>query len=259
MMKKILKYSLIALIWIGLWQLIALAVGNELLFPSPWAVAVRLSELVLTLGFYETVAISLLRIVAGIVAGLIIGILGGMLTAFSKFARDLFAPALAVIKSTPIVSFIFLIVLWISRDLASLIIAAMIVIPVVWANVEMGFLNTDKALLEMARTYGMSRAALFANLYMPSIASYLLASLRASLGMAWKAGIATEALLLPVISIGKMISDANLYLETVDLFAWTVIVVILSVIIEKLTVTLFSALAKKGFSTLKGGESVDRA
>ena len=258
-MKKLLKYSLIALVWIGLWQLIAMAVGHELLFPAPWAVAVRLGELMITLDFYRTVALSLLRIVAGIAAGVLIGILGGILTAFSKLARDFFAPALAVIKSTPVVSFIFLIVLWISRDVAPLIIAAMIVTPVVWENVETGFFNTDKALLEMARTYGMSRSARFFNVYLPSIASYLLASLRASLGMAWKAGIAAEVLLVPVISIGKMISDAKFYFETVDLFAWTVVVVVLSVIIEKLMVVLFSALAKKGLSTLKGGERVDRA
>ena len=95
-MKKLLKYSLIALVWIGLWQLIAMTVGHELLFPTPWAVAVRLGELMITLDFYRTVALSLLRIVAGIVAGVLIGILGGILTAFSKLARDFFAPALAV-------------------------------------------------------------------------------------------------------------------------------------------------------------------
>lgn len=257
MMKKILKYSLIALVWIGLWQLIAMAVGHELLFPAPWAVIVRLGELVITLDFYKTIGLSLLRIVAGIAIGVTVGALGGMLTAFSKLARDFFAPALAVIKSTPVVSFIFLIVLWISRDVAPLIIAAMIVTPVVWANAETGFLNTDKALLEMANVYKMSRASKIKHIYLPSIASYFFASLRASLGMAWKAGIAAEVLLVPVISIGKMISDAKIYFETVDLFAWTVVVIILSVVIEKLMVVLFSALAKKGFSILKGGEKID--
>ncbi|MBR3687268.1 MAG: ABC transporter permease subunit [Clostridia bacterium] len=257
MMKKILKYSLIALVWIGLWQLIAMAVGHELLFPAPWAVAVRLGELMITLDFYKTIGLSLLRIVAGIAAGVAIGILGGILTAFSKLARDFFAPALAVIKSTPVVSFIFLIVLWISRDVAPLIVAAMIVTPVVWANVETGFLNTDKALIEMANVYKMSRSAKIKHIYLPSIAPYFFASLRASLGMAWKAGVAAEVLLVPVISIGKMISDAKIYLETVDLFAWTVVVIILSVVIEKLMVVLFSALAKKGLSTLKGGEKID--
>lgn len=257
MMKKALKYALIAMVWFGLWQLISMAVGHDLLFPAPWAVAVRLGELVITLDFYKTIGLSLLRIVAGIVIGTLIGALGGILTAFSKLARDFFAPALAVIKSTPVASFIFLIVLWISRDLAPLIIAAMIVTPVVWTNVEVGILNTDKALLEMASVYKMTRSSKIKHIYLPSIAPYFFASLRASLGMAWKAGIAAEVLLVPVISIGKMISDAKVYFETVDLFAWTVVVIILSVIIEKLMVVLFSALAKKGLSTLRGGEKID--
>lgn len=257
MMKKILKYSLISLVWLGLWQLISMAVGHELLLPAPWAVAVRLCELMLTLGFYRIIGLSLLRIVVGMVLGTIIGALGGLLTAFSKLARDFFAPALAVVKATPVASFIFLIVLWISRDIAPLIIAAMIVLPVVWTNVETGILNTDKALLEMASAYKISRSGKIRHIYLPSIAPYFFASLRASLGMAWKAGVAAEVLLVPIVSIGKMISDSKSYFETVDLFAWTVVVVILSVVIEKLMVVLFAALAKKGFSTLKGGEKID--
>ncbi len=257
MIKKILKYSLITLIWIGIWQLIAMAVGQELLFPTPWAVLVRLGELMLTADFYKTVGYSLLRILIGMMIGTLIGTFGGMLTAFSCLARDFFAPLLAVVKSTPVASFIILLVLWISRDVTPLIIALMMVTPVVWTNVETGILNTDKALLEMSKVYKMCRAAKIRHIYLPSIAPYFIASLKASLGMAWKAGIAAEVLLVPLISIGKMISDSKILLETVDLFAWTVVVVVLSVIIEKLMVFLLKITLKKYSFESKGGVTVD--
>lgn len=256
MIKKALKYSLITLIWLVIWQLIAMVVGQDLLFPAPWAVAVRLGELMLTSSFYETVGYSLLRILLGMVIGTLIGALGGLLTAFSHLARDFFAPLLAVIKSTPVASFIILMVLWISRDLTPLFIALMMVTPVVWTNVETGILNTDKALLEMAQTYKMSCAAKIKHIYLPSITPYFVASLRSSLGMAWKAGIAAEVLLQPIISIGKMISDSKNLLETVDLFAWTVIVVILSVVIEKLMVFLLKITLKKHSFDQKGGVKI---
>lgn len=257
MMKKAIKYSIIALVWIGLWQLISMAVGQELLFPSPLNVAIRIGELACSLSFYRVIALSLLRIVAGIALGLVIGALGGILTAFSKLAKDFFAPALAIVKSTPVASFIFLVVLWISRDIAPLIIAAMMVTPIVWSNIEVGIGSTDKALLEMAKVYKMDRWAKIKHIYLPCVASYFFASVRSSIGMAWKAGIAAEILLVPVISIGAMISDSKTLLETVDLFAWTAVVIILSVVIEKLTVLLFSAFKVKRSTKAKGGDRRD--
>ncbi len=253
MIKKICKYTAISLLWLGIWQLVSMIVAQELLFPSPIAVAIRLFELMLTQDFYKTVGLSLLRILVGMLIGTLIGALGGLVTASSRTARDFFAPLLAVVKSTPVASFIILMVLWISRDITPLIIALMMVTPVVWTNVETGILNTDKSLLEMAKVYKMSRADKIKHVYLPSIAPYFLASLKASLGMAWKAGIAAEVLLQPIISIGKMISDSKILLETTDLFAWTVVVVILSVIIEKAMVLVLKKAVKYAPEEQKGG------
>lgn len=253
MIKKFIKYSIITLIWLGVWQIAAMIIDSALLFPTPIAVAVRLFELMLTADFYKTVGLSLLRILVGMVIGTLVGALGGLLTASSRVARDFFAPLLAVVKSTPVASFIILMVLWISRDLTPLIIALMMVTPVVWTNVETGILNTDKSLIEMARVYNMPRAATVKHIYLPSISPYFLAALKASLGMAWKAGIAAEVLLQPIVSIGKMISDSKILLETTDLFAWTVVVVILSVIIEKTMVLILKKAIKNTPAGQMGG------
>ena len=256
MIKKTLKYSVITLLWLGIWQLIAMAVGQELLFPTPIAVTIRLGELLGTAEFYRTVAHSLLRILIGMIAGTLIGAAGGLLTAFFSLARDFFAPPLAIIKSTPVASFIILLVLWFNRDMTPLIIASMMVTPVVWTNVETGILSTDKNLLEMAKAYKMSPISKIRHIYLPSIAPYFLAALKSSLGMAWKAGIAAEVLLLPLISIGKMIAESKTMLETVDLFAWTVVVIVLSVIIEKTMVFVLKIALKKHSFTEKGGVTV---
>jgi NitT/TauT family transport system permease protein len=256
MIKKVLKYTVIAAIWICLWQLLAMAVGQELLFPSPLSVIKRLALFLVSPNFYKTVGTSLLRVSVGMLAGVAMGILGGVLCACFRFARDFFAPMLAIIKSTPVASFIILLVLWLSRDVTPAVIAAIMVLPVVWANIETGIIETDRGLLEMAQVYSMSRTKRLTEIYIPSVYPYFLSSMRSSLGMAWKAGIAAEVLLLPLISIGKMIAESNTNLETVDLFAWTAIVVILSVIIEKLTVLALKLATKSNPLPQKGGVSI---
>ena len=68
-----------------------------------------------------------------------------------------------------------------------------------------------------------------------------------SLGISWKAGIAAEIIGIPAGSIGRMFYDAKVYFNTVDLFAWTVIVVVISVLFEK----GFLALLKGVFGRLE--------
>ena len=234
MIKKAFKYTAISLLWLGIWQLVAIIISSELLFPAPLAVAKRLLEMMLTSDYYVTVGLSLLRILVGMIIGTLIGVAGGLITAFSRLARDFFAPLLAVVKSTPVASFIILMVLWISRDITPLIIALMMVTPVVWTNIEAGILNTDDSLIEMARVYKMPASARIKHIYAPSVAPYFLASLKASLGMAWKAGIAAEVLCTPKGSLGKMVYDAKVYLESAEVFAWTLVVILLSLALETL-------------------------
>ena len=254
MIKKILKYTLIAAIWIAIWQIVSLIVGNELLFPAPLSVLLRLCELVATAEFYKTVGLSILRVGAGMAIGILIGMLGGALCAFSRVAKDFFSPILAIIKSTPVASFIILFVLWLSRDITPVVIAAIMVLPVVWANIEMGLRKTDRSLLEMAKVYNMPLSKRISDVYIPSTYPYFLSSMRSSLGLAWKAGIAAEVLLQPLVSIGKQIFESKYMLETADLFAWTVVVIILSVIIEIILVALFGKAAKRYSLDAKGGE-----
>lgn len=245
MIKKILKFFLIALIWLAVWQVAAMLVGSPLLLPTPVAVAKRLFELCTISSTYVTLLSSFSRIALGLLLGVTVGILGGILTANSKIAKDLLSPLLAVIKSTPIASFIILILLWLDRNSVPVVISLLVVLPVVWANVEVGILNTDKALLEMASAYKMTKFSKIKQIYAPSVAPYFTAALNSSLSLAWKAGVAAEALILPVLAIGTRIFEAKYNLETVDLFAWTVVVVILSAIIERLAHLLTARLAKK--------------
>ena len=61
---------------------------------------------------------------------------------------------------------------------------------------------------------------------------YFSAGCTTSLGLAWKAGIAAEVLSLPVSSIGRELYDSKIYIETADLFAWTLVVILMSMLLE---------------------------
>lgn len=157
-----------------------------------------------------------------------------VLTVRYRPVRQLFAPLLGAIKATPVASFTLLALVWLKTGLVPAFMAFLMVLPIVWSNVEQGMRQTDVRLLEMARVYGFScRSKTLKLVYVPSVAPYFLSAFTTAMGMAWKAGVAAEVISQPNNSLGRMLYQAKIYLETPELLAWTVVVVALSVALEK--------------------------
>ncbi len=239
-MKKAFSTIASAFFWIALWQIIHIAVGQSILVPSPLSVFLRLCEFFMLGEFWISVATSLFRVLSGLLLGTVLGIVLAVLTAKVPFLKILFSPALHLIKATPIASFIILAILWLSVENVPIFTAMLIVLPAIWANTEKGILSVDKKLLEMGKTFGLSQKESFLRITLPSVKPFFVAALNSAVGMAWKAGIAAEVICPHGKSIGAALQDSKIYFETVDTFAWTAAVVILSVLLEKLLVRFTS-------------------
>ena len=160
-----------------------------------------------------------------------------------SLARAVIAPAINIVKATPVASFIMLALLWLDRNILPIFITVLIALPVVHSNVSGGIFAIDRGLLQVCRSFGFGFWKKIRILYIPSVFPYFLSACRSSLGLAWKAGVAAEVLAVPAVSIGKMIYGSKMYLETTDLFAWSAVVIVLSVIIENV---ICAALSRAG-------------
>lgn len=238
--------SLIALaFWVGIWWIISLIVGREVLIPSPPAVVKRLFELVQTADFHLSVLMSVLRITAGFAAAVAAGIVTGAVSAKIRAADALISPLMSVIKATPVASFIIIALVWINKELIPVFISALMVIPVIHGNVKEGVLSADPQLLEMAYVFRFTKGQRLRRIYIPAVSPYLSAGAKTCLGLAWKAGVASEVLCFASNSIGSKLYSSKIYLETTDMFAWTVTVIIMSMIIEKLLTSLITLWQRK--------------
>ena len=236
--------------WLGVWQLCALLVdrsmggrGNELLLPYPATVLAALTHLARTGEFWESVLLSLLRVLAGLVVGAGLGGLAAALTCASAWADRLLSPAIRVVRAAPVASFILLVLLWTGRDQVPVVIVALMVLPVVWDSLSQGIRATDAQWLELARAYRFSRWKTVRLIYLPGLRPHLSAALTTATGLAWKSGVAAEVLCLPSTALGTEIYQTKYYLEIPELFAWTGVAVALSLLLEHL---LRRALARWG-------------
>ena len=223
-------------VWLLLWQLASMAVGLPLLLPSPLAVLLRLGQLCTGADFWLTVASSLLRILLGFLLGVLFGTaLAGLCWRF-RLIDALARPLLGMLKSTPVASFIILALVWVKTTWLATVISFIMVLPLIYANVREGIDSADRQLLEMAQVFRLSRRKTFRYCYLPAILPFFLSAVSSALGFAWKSGIAGEVLGRPARAIGSQIYDSKIYLETPDLFAWTLVVILLSVLLERLAV-----------------------
>ena len=221
--------------WLGIWELAAVLIGKELLFPTPFTVLEHLGGLVVTGEFWIKTGVSLARVMGGFLIGCLAGTALAVPAAFSEWGDAVISPLVRVIRSTPVASFIILVMLWTGYGFVPVVTSALMAAPVVFLNVLEGIRETDRKLLEVARVYRFGRKKTLRLIYLPSVRPYFLAGAVTSLGLAWKAGIAAEVLCLPRNAIGGEIYYSKLYLETADLFAWTAVVILLSFVLEKIT------------------------
>ena len=248
--KNIGSKLLVLAFWLVLWQLAAFFIGKEILLPTPIKVAETLGGLILTLDFWLMIGASILRIMAGMLIGVLLGVLFAILTSHSKFLDRLFSLPLNIIKATPVASFIILALVWLSTDGVPMFCVTLMVIPIIWSNVAEGIRHRNPQYQELARAYHLSRLKKLQVIDIPQVLPYFIAALKTSIGFSWKSGIAAEVIALPAISVGNMLYRAKIYLETPDLLAWTVVIIILSILIENLLVSLLN----KSFGRFGTGE-----
>lgn len=253
-LKKLVGALAAVMVWIAVWQLAYVRVAQELLLVSPAQAFLRLGQLAGQWSFWSSIGWTGLRVLLGFSAALLVGTLIAALSARYRWVGTLVSPLFGVIRATPVASFIILVLLWISTDRLPVFISFLMVIPMICQNISAGISVADKQLLEMAKIFQLSRKKQLTAIYFPAVMPHFIAACSEGLGFAWKSAIAAEVICLPKMAVGRQIYNAKIYLETADLFAWTIAVIILSMLIERLAIGglkrlnqgLFAAYSEEG-------------
>ena len=234
-----------SLLALCVWQLAAGLVGNPLLLVGPVQVAGRLWVLAGTGEFWNAVGFTFSRITLGFLLAFCLALGLAILSARFPLAETLIHPYMAAVKTVPVASFIVIALLWLSGRRLSIFISFLMVLPVLYSNFLQGLRSADQKLLEMARVFRMSLWNRIRGIYLPALEPHCLSGCRSALGLCWKAGVAAEVIGVCTGSVGGMLYDAKVYLEISDLFAWTLVIVLMSVGFEWVFLRLLAWMMKK--------------
>ncbi len=241
-------YRILAVLcWLLVWQGAALLLHQPLLLSSPWQVVRRLFAFLAQSSFYRALCFSMLRIFGGCVAGMLLGAALAVLSGCCRAAEYLLHPLMTCVKSVPVASFIILALVWLSSRRINGFIAFLMALPIVYGSVLEGLRARDPKLHEMACVYHIPWARRFLFIDLPQLKPYLFSASSLAVGMSWKAGIAAEVIGIPSGSIGEMLYQSKIYLDMSALYAWTLVIVLLSMACERLLLFLL----RRGFARLE--------
>ena len=217
--------------WIVVWQLAAVSLGHGGLFlATPIQTLQALAQLAPTAGFWQRIVFSALRILAGFLLAVVGGLVLGALGARWRWVRIFIEPAMQLIRAMPVASFVILALLWVRSANLSVVVSFTHVLPVVYAGVQGGIADTDSQLLEMAHVYRLPLITRLRYIWLPGIFPSFCESC-----------IAAEVIGLPDHSVGDALYRAKITLSTPDVFAWTLVIVLLSALLSTVAARLLRA------------------
>lgn len=236
------------LVWLLVWQAAGMVLARtwphgHLLLATPLDALAALCRLALTAAFWQAVAVSAGRIFGGFLLSCLLAVLCAALSARFRAVRELLYPPVAAVKAVPVVSFIILALVWLDASRLSVFISALMVFPPVYLNVLAGIGSADGKLLEMAKVFRVPLRRQLWGIYVPAVLPHFRSAVSLGLGLCWKAGLAAEVIGLPRGTMGEALYQAKVYFMTEELFAWTAVIVLVSVVLEKLFLRLIDCMA----------------
>lgn len=231
--KKIIQ-PLFIVIWLLIWQCISLVVKNPLFLPGPLTTLLAFVNMLPDSLFWKSIVSSLLRIIIGFLFAYLAGTFLGYISYKYSFVKAFLAPFVSFLKSVPVASIVVLLLIWAGATNLSFFVSFMVIFPGIYASSVEGYCSTDKKLIQMASLYNFSKRDMRNYVYAETYFSHIKSSLKSLVGMGFKSGVAAEIIGLPTSSIGERLYIDKVYFNTAGVFAWTIVIILLSVMCEKI-------------------------
>jgi NitT/TauT family transport system permease protein len=224
------RVVLVALV-IAAWWLGSLRMPQFVL-PGPLKVAQAFMALVQGGTFFEDLGITLYRVVAGFLLAAIVGAPLGIALGSSPRIAHFLEPLLSIVNTVSSAIWAVFAIIWFGISNATTIfVVFMTAMPLILTNVWQGALTVDRSYVELARSFRMSHAQIMRKIFLPTILPHFFAGARLAFGFGWRVSLVAETI-GSSSGIGYRLRQAADLVQTDQVFAWTVTLVVLMLALE---------------------------
>ena len=216
-----------------IWEGVALYIDNSLLFPRVSEIFLSLKNLVASGDFILILWNTLSRFFISIVFSLILAIIFSVASYRYEIVGFLFFPFIIFLRAVPTIAIIIVVLIWSSVEKVPIVVGILILFPILYESILGGIKNVDKNLLKMSKVFKVSTKRVVRDIYIPSIYYSISSNIPSYMGLTFKVIIAGEVLSQESLSIGGEIFINKIYLESSNIFAWIIVVIVLNYFLEK--------------------------
>ena len=227
--RKFLSIFFFLIIWEG----VALYIDNSLLFPRVSEIFLSLKNLVASGDFILILWNTLSRFFISIVFSLILAIIFSVASYRYEVISFLLFPFIIFLRAVPTIAIIIVVLIWSSVERVPIVVGMLILFPILYESILGGIKNVDKNLLKMSKVFKVSTKRVVRDIYIPSIYYSISSNIPSYMGLTFKVIIAGEVLSQESLSIGGEIFINKIYLESSNIFAWIIVVIVLNYFLEK--------------------------
>lgn len=218
--------------FIGVWQLIALTVNNDIYIPRLEQVFKAIIEIVNNKNFGQIVFGSFYRTVLSYGAALIFSMILGILGVVYPFFKYLLEPINSFGKTIPTMVLVVLSLVWFDKEKTPFVVGFAVVLPILYEGIRNNIMQIDKKLIDMTKVYEIRLSDKIRKIYFPVMKFYFMSIFVSTFALTFKVVIAGEVYGQPKFGIGSQIQIEKVNFNIPGIFAWIVIIVAISLILE---------------------------
>lgn len=227
MLQRLALAAVLVLVW---W--VAAARVPAFVLPGPQRVLAAMMSLVQSTTFLHDVGTTLYRVVAGFALGAVVGTPLGIAVGSSRTLARLFEPVLAVLNTVSSAIWAVFAIIWFGiSNGTTIFVVFMTAMPLILTSVWQGAKTVDRQHVDLARSFRMSRTQILRKIYLPTILPAFFGGARLAFGFGWRVSLVAETL-GSSDGIGYRLRQAADLVQTDQVFAWTVLLITLMLVIE---------------------------
>ncbi|MCK7487895.1 MAG: ABC transporter permease subunit [Bacillus subtilis] len=231
-MNKNLRFGFVAFGVFLVWLIASLWVDQDLVLPSPIQVGAAIVGLVGTRVSLMAIFASLGRLAIALTTSFVLGTFIGFLAGFRKGIQVIASPLATIFRTIPVVSIIVIVLMFFGFRFAPYVITFLMLFPISYQAALEGVSRVDSELVDVYKLEDHHFGRMLLHCYLPLMAGYLRTAMLQSAGLGVKVLVMAEYLAQTPDSIGNRLYLAKAMLEYDQVFAWTIVLIVIALLIE---------------------------
>lgn len=204
-------------------------------------------------GLLEHLGVTLLETLVGFLLGVFLGIIIAICLWWSPFFSKVSEPYLVILNSLPKVALGPVIIIWVGAGMGAIITMALAISLIVTIlEILNGFLNTDKELIKMSKTFGANKFQVLTKIVIPANISTFFNSLKVNIGLSL-VGVITGEFLVSKAGLGYLIVYGGQVFQLDLVMTGVIILAIMAAVIYEAIILLEKLVMRKNSNIKKKG------